>query len=672
MNLAGALGASALLTALAAAIFTVVASTWGVRRAHPGALAAGRRALYATAALLTAAIATLMVALLRDDFGLAYVASVSSREMQTAFKWASLWSGQPGSLLLWTWLMSLALAGVVWHTGARLRWARGHAQAVSGGVVAAFLLPLVFLASPFEVSAVTPADGVGLNPLLVDGAMLIHPPMLLAGLASTVAPFTIGAAVLLAGRIDTSWVRVARPWALASFVVLSAGNVLGGWWAYTVLGWGGYWAWDPVENSAILPLLPMIALLHGFAVQERRGMLKLWNLAMAFAAFSLAIFGTFNVRSGLVSSVHSFAQSDIGPYFLGLLGAALLGSVVLLAWRSSRLSADHDFESLLSRETGLIVNNYLLTAIALVILGGTLFPVASELVRDVRITVSAPFYDQAVGPLLALLLLVAAIGTLLPWRRGAPRSLARRFAWPAALLVLSAVGLAAAGVRDPFALAGIVFAVTLIAVTLREYWHGARGAHRAAGGGAVAWPGAFGALFRRDPRRYGGYLVHLGVAVMAIAVVGSTVYQQQVRATVAPGESFEAGRYTLTYERLDGRAGSANGVETEAVATITVRQGDRVVGELQPGRRFFTNFPGQPMGIVALHSTWREDLYLFVQGWDENLVAEFQAFVNPLMIWLWAGAGLYVAGGLLAFGWQRPVPARERVTPPAPGAAQRV
>ena len=671
MNLAGALGASALLTALASAIFAVVASTWGVRRAHPGALAAGRRAIYATAALLTAAIATLAVALLRDDFGLAYVASVSSREMQTAFKWAALYSGQPGSLLLWTWLMSLAVAGVVWHAGARLRWARGHAQAVGGGALAAFLVPLVFLASPFEVSALTPADGVGLNPLLVDRAMLIHPPMLLAGLASTVAPFIIGAAALLAGRVDASWVRAARPWALASFVVLSAGNVLGGWWAYTVLGWGGYWAWDPVENSAILPLLPMIALLHGFAVQERRGMLKLWNLAMAFAAFSLAVFGTFNVRSGLVSSVHSFAQSDIGPYFLGLLGAALLGSVALLAWRSSRLSADHDFESLLSRETGLIVNNYLLTAIALVILGGTLFPVASELVRDVRITVSAPFYDQAVGPLLAALLLVAAIGMLLPWRRGAPRTLARRFAWPAALLVLSAVGLAAAGVRDPFALAGVVFAVTLIAVTLREYWHGARGAHRAAGGGAFAWPGAVGALFRRDPRRYGGYLVHLGLAVMAIAVIGSTVYQQQVRATVAPGESFEAGRYTLTYVSLDGRAGTANGVETEAVATVTVREGDRLLGELQPGRRFFTNFPGQPMGIVALRSSWREDLYLFVQGWDEDLVAEFQVFVNPLMIWLWAGAGVYVAGGLLAFGWQRPAPARERVTPPAPGAAQR-
>ena len=270
------------------------------------------------------------------------------------------------------------------------------------------------------------------------------------------------------------------------------------------------------------------------------------------------------------------------------------------------------------------------------------------------------------GPLLATLLLAATIGTLLPWRRSVPRSLARRGAWTAALLVLSTVGLALAGMRDPFALAGVVFATTLIVVTLHEYWHGARGVHRATGGGASSWLRAVSSLFRRNPQRYGGYLVHIGLAVMAIAVVGSTVYQQQVRATVELGESFDAGRYTLTYEQLDGRAGSANGVETEAVATITVREGDRVLGELQPGRRFFTNFPGQPMGIVALRSTWREDLYLFVQGWDENLVAEFQAFVNPLMIWLWVGAGIYVTGGLLAFGWQSPHTREQKTTPPTP------
>ena len=654
MNLAGALGASALVAALAAALFALGASTWGVRRRHPGAVASGRRALYAAAALLTLAMATLAASLLRDDFSLVYVASVSSRDMETAFKWAALWSGQPGSLLLWAWLLSLSLAGVARHLARALPWARGHAQAVCGAVLAAFLVPLVFLASPFEVAAVTPPDGVGLNPLLVDPAMLIHPPLLLAGLTSTAAPFAVGSAALLAGHVDSGWVRAARPWALGSFVVLATGNVLGGWWAYTVLGWGGYWAWDPVENSAILPLLPTIALLHGFAVQERRGMLRLWNLAMAAAAFSLAVFGTFNVRSGLVSSVHSFAQSEIGPYFLGILAVVILGSVALLAWRSPRLSGPHDFESLLSRETGLIVNNYLLTAIALVILGGTLFPVASELVRGVRVTVSEPFYDQAVGPLLALLLLSAAAGVLLPWRRGSPRSLGRRLAQPAAALVGSAALLSAAGVRDPFALGGIVCAVTLAAVTLREHWLAARGAHRAGGGGAASWPLAAWSPFRRDPGRYGGYLVHLGAAVMAIAVVASTAYQQQVRVAVAPGESFAAGRYTLTYERLEGRPGTANGVETDAVATVTVREGDRLLGEMQPGRRFFTNFPDQPMGVVAVRSTWREDLYLFMQGWDEDLVTEFQAFVNPLVIWLWTGAGLLVSGGLLAFGWQRP------------------
>ncbi|PKN81172.1 MAG: cytochrome C biogenesis protein, partial [Chloroflexi bacterium HGW-Chloroflexi-9] len=327
MNVTATLGAAALLTALACSVVALGASVYGQRSRSRVAMLAGRRAILAAAALLTVAVLALGYALVANDFAIAHVASVSSSEMQARMKWASLYSGQPGSLLFWTWSMSMFMAAFVLITVPKISWGSAHAVGTLGAVLAAFLVALVFFASPFRLSPVRPEDGTGLNPLLVDPGMLIHPPFLLTGLVSTVIPFTLGAAALMSGRLDQAWIRHARGWALASFLVLSIGNFLGGWWAYTVLGWGGYWGWDPVENSAILPLLPMTAFLHALVVQERRGMLKLWNLVLVLAAFALAVFGTFNVRSGLVASVHSFAQSEVGPYFLLLVGLVVVASI---------------------------------------------------------------------------------------------------------------------------------------------------------------------------------------------------------------------------------------------------------------------------------------------------------------------------------------------------------
>ena len=667
MNLTAALGAAALLTAMATALFAVAASVIGLRSGNGPLLRAGRRSVYATALFLTVAMAILAVALLRNDFSIAHVASVSSTDMRPIMKWASLYSGQPGSLLYWTWLMSLFMAAFAWVTVPRIPWGGPHAIAMCGGILAAFLVALLFFASPFRISVVTPEDGVGLNPLLVDPTMLIHPPVMLAGLISTVIPFTMGAAALMAGRIDSAWIRAVRHWALLSWLLLSVGNILGAWWAYTVLGWGGYWGWDPVENSALLPLLPMTAFVHSMMVQERRGMLKLWNLALVFAAFALAVFGTFNVRSGLVASVHSFAVSEVGPYFLVLLGATLVGSIALLAWRSPQLRRDHDFESLASRESSLIVNNYLFTAIMLIILGGTLFPVFSELVRGVRITVGPPFYDDVVGPLLIVLVALIAVGTVLPWRRASNATLRRRFRDPLLVLGASLVVLWLIGVQNRFALAGMSAGIVLISVTLREFVLGASGASRATG---QFWPLALLGLFARDQRRYGGYLVHIGIGVMAIAIVGSSIYQEQVRVVVAPGETFELGDYTIRYDGLTERPRNSDGIESEVIANLVIFRGDREVGTLDPGRRFFTNFPQQPMARVAIKTSLREDLYIFVQGWDPQGVAEFNGFVNPLMAWLWIGAGIYTLGGLIAF-MPRPVEVPQRVAIPDSGAAQR-
>ncbi|MSQ30989.1 MAG: heme lyase CcmF/NrfE family subunit [Dehalococcoidia bacterium] len=659
------LGAAALVTALAASVLATLASTVGHLRRQRALLAAGRRGIDAVAALTTVAVAALLYALVTNDFAIAHVSSVSSRNMQTAMKWASLYSGQPGSLLFWTWTLSLFLAAFTRITVPRIPWAAPHAVATAGVILAAFLAGLVFLASPFRLNEVPPLDGRGLNPLLVDPGMLIHPPFLLAGLVSTAVPFTLGTAALLSGRLDGAWVRHARGWALASFLVLSIGNLLGAWWAYTVLGWGGYWGWDPVENSAILPLLPMTAFLHTLLVQERRGMLKTWNLVLVLAAFALAVFGTFNVRSGLVASVHSFAQSEVGAYFLALLAITIVVSVALIVWRVPRLHAEADLDALASRETALILNSYLFVAIALVILGGTLFPVLSELVRDVRVTVGPPFFNAVIAPLLVLLLVLIAAGTVLPWRGGSSRQHARRLRVPALVFAATAALVGALGMHEPLALAATSAAATIGYVTAREVAVGARGLRAAR---AVSWPAALLGLLERDPRRYGGFLVHLGVAIIAVAVVGSMGYQQQTRARIAPGESFEAGGYTFRYVDLVARRPGVNGIEVEGLTIIDVERDGRRVATLRPGRRFFSNFPEQPIAIVAVDSDLRRDVYLFVQGWDAQKRAEIQVFINPLVAWLWIGGGVYTLGGLLAFG---AVGRREpvRALDAAPGAA---
>ncbi len=661
MNLTATLGASALVTALAASIIAVVAATAGHRLGNRALALASRRAIYAAAFLTTLATLTLALALVGNDFSIAHVASVSSRNMQVVMKWASLYSGQPGSLLFWTWSMSLFMAAFTAITVPKIPWGAPHAVATMGVTLAGFLIALNFMASPFQLSLVTPPDGQGLNPLLVDPGMLIHPPFLLTGLVSTAIPFTLGAAALLSGRLDAAWVRHARGWALTSFLVLSIGNLLGGWWAYTVLGWGGYWGWDPVENSAILPLLPMTAFLHTLIVQERRGMLKTWNLALVLAAFALAVFGTFNVRSGLVASVHSFALSEVGPYFLLLMGLTVLASVVLIAWRIPRLNAEADFDALVSRETGLILNSYIMTALALVILGGTLFPVFSELFQGVRVTVGPPFYNEVTSPIFVLMLLLIALSTVLPWRGGAARHHLRRLRTPAIVTAAAWVVLGTLGMRVPVALAATGLCVTIAYVTFREYFIAARGLRTAR---RTSWSGAVAGVFGRDPRRAGGYLVHLGVAIIVVAVVGSSVYQQQTRHLVSPGESFEVAGYTFRYTGLIARRPGVNGIEVEGLTRLEVIRDGRSVATLEPGRRFFTNFPDQPTAVVAVDTSLTRDLYAFTQGWDENQRAEIQIFVNPLVAWLWIGGGIYTLGGLLAFGVLRGEPARETATVP--------
>ena len=565
MNIIATLGSASLIIAFSCTVFSLAASLIYFRTQINIFLSLARHSIIATAMLISFSLLVMAYALLSNDFSIAHVASVSSKNMEPWMKWASIYSGQSGSLLFWTWALSLFLAMFSLKTLPKILWGAPHAIVVMALLLSAFLIPLIFFTSPFTVSTITPEDGRGLNPLLVDRGMLVHPPALLSGLVSTSIPFTLAMSALMSGRLDSSWIQHARSWALLSFLILSVGNFLGAWWAYTVLGWGGYWGWDPVENSAILPLLPIAAFLHSQTVQLRRGIFKGWNLSLVLAAFALAVFGTFNVRSGLVASVHSFAQSDIGPYFLGLLGVISFISIALLCLRWNSLKPDRDLDSLLSKETGLVLNTYILMALTLVILGGTLFPIFSELIQGVRITVGPPFFNETTGPLWIILLIVMSIGIMLPWRKTTRNSILKRVSIPLIISITTAFFLFILGIRNYIVLLTLLSAEMVLLVTLREFFLVGK-VHQSISDQPLFL--SILKLFETNQHRYGGYLVHIGVALIAIAIIYSYTFQAQTRQTMLPGESFNISGYQIKYEELFESKPGINGVSKEILAKV--------------------------------------------------------------------------------------------------------
>jgi cytochrome c-type biogenesis protein CcmF len=517
-------------------------------------------------------------------------------------------------------------------------------QAYAAGVLACaltfYLLVLAFVASPFSVLAVAPPDGLGLNPVLRDGGMLIHPPFLLAGFSSFAIPFSFAMAALLAKNPTAAWIRQTRRVALLAWGLQSTGLVLGMWWAYHVLGWGGYWGWDPVENVALLPWLVSTAYIHSSQVQERSGQLKAWNYALLIGAFLLSIFGTFVVRSGVVPSVHSFAVSPIGPWFFGFLCVAVLASGAMLAARSELLRSDRPIPSLVSREGGFLLQNLLLVAIAAAVFWGTMLPLVSGLFTGQERVVGATFYQRTAGPLFLALLFLLAAGPLLPWSR-AGRPWLRALRLPALAAVVALAALLIGGVREPAGLlAGAALAGAAAAALL--------GLTR----GRVDW---------RHRSRYGAYLAHLGIAVAAAGIAGSQLFQQQSQAVLHPGDTLKAGSYSLTYE----------GIQTEpepgAIRNVaTLRMGEET---LEPYRVSYPTLGGQSLTRVAIRSTPFEDLYVVLAGTEPDGTAAFQVFVNPLVTWIWAGAALLILGVLIAnLGPQRlalsvPAPAQRARAP---------
>ena len=696
------IGYAALLLALVLAVYASVAAWMGERRRVFQMVLSARNSALMVAGLLTLVVAIELYLLTSGDFRTLYVAQVTNRAMPVFFKLTALWGGQAGSLLFWSWLMSLFGAAVVLGQWGRLRTLMPHVIEVTqitlafflsliSGVWALLAAPLAGVGlttasqlmadmetmSPFYQLAFTPADGNGLNPLLRHWGMIVHPPVLYLGFVGFVIPFAFAIAALITRQAGDLWIRTTRGWTLIAWLFLSMGLLLGMWWAYGVLGWGGYWAWDPVENAALMPWLTGTAFLHSVMIQERRGMFKVWNMVLIIITYSLVIFGTFLTRSGVVSSVHSFARSGVGPLFLLFVAATFITSVLLLFDRLDSLRSENALDSVLSREAIFLLNNLLFLGIFFVTFWGTLFPVVSELVAGQKAIVGPPFFDQVNGPLFAVLVLAMGVAPLMPWRQASRAKLARMVLWPALIGILVTVTLLAFQEMRRFAVfpgtQARVLPVTLFygilafvaAIIAMEFWRGVRTRHRATGDGYLA---ALCNLVGRNRRRYGGYMIHLGVIMIALGVIGTNFFKVETQRNLAVGESLTiasplTGAYTMTYEGITTLPAPDDVRRTGA--TLTILRDGQPLGVLQPTHDFYIP-QDQPMTIPAMRHSLAEDLYVILAGWEEGgKTATFKAFVEPLVNWLWIGGLVFVLGTAIA-AWPTRAGERQVMSEAAP------
>ncbi len=661
------IGSFALLLALALSAYSFLAGVLALTRPGPGSERLGetaRRAGIATFAVVFLAALVLVISAFQDNFSIAYIFHHSNRDLPAPYKFATLWSGQEGSLLFWSLL--LAAYGFVLRlrhkTDARLF---AYASAIIAAVQIFFLLLLNFAAHPFALmTGELPADGAGLNPLLQYPEMVIHPPMLYLGYVGFTVPFAFALGALIMRYPGEKWIRITRRWTMVTWAFLTCGVFLGAHWAYSVLGWGGYWGWDPVENASLMPWLTGTAFLHSVMMQEKRGMLKMWNMWLIFATFWLAILGTFLTRSGIISSVHAFAQSSIGGWFKWFLLITLVTFTYFFFKNKSHLRSEHKLESLISRESSFLFNNLLLLLACFTVLWGTWFPLISEYVQGNKVTVGPPFYNKVAIPVALLLLLLTAVGPLLAWRKTSFESLKRNFKWPALGALAVGILMIAFGVRPWtdvayfYALMAAMLA-TLVGLTVAsEFIRGGRVISRHTGQNLLA---SMVHLFHRNTRRYGGYIVHFGVAVVIIGILG-TPFNQDKEKEMGFGDKMTIGPYTLVCESYTQ---DDNPNYSNEWAIINVFKGDRKIETMYPERRFY-KASQQPQTLPRIRSTYKEDLYLTYEGLNEQTGRPIiKAHLNPLVMWIWVGVLIMIGGTVLAL-----IPNALPVRVPAPARIQ--
>jgi cytochrome c-type biogenesis protein CcmF len=688
-------GTAALAVGFGTALYAVAAGAYSGSTGRREVAASARRAIYALLGLLALAMVLLEAAYIRSDFSFELVAQNSSTDTPTFYKLTALWSSQAGSLLLWVFLLSLFSSAVLFLTRNRLRDITPYATAVLGGVAAFFLFLMLFYASPFTTLANAPAEGNGLNPLLRHPAMMFHPPMLYTGYVGFTIPFAFAVGALLKRHTGPEWIRATRRFALVAWTFLGFGILLGSLWSYSELGWGGYWAWDPVENASLMPWLTGTAFIHSIMVQEKRGMLRIWNVSLIVTTFMLALLGTFLVRSGILDSIHAFGESTLGKPFLVFIAFALVASVALVVSRRNDLRSEARVDALLSREVFFLLNNLVLILICVVIFWGTFFPLISEALTGTEESVGPPFFNGIIAPIALVLVALSAIGPLLTWRRNTWRTLRRAFLVPLAVGLVAAVALATftTAADSVPALAMFTLAAFVLAVVAQEFLRGMRARRTMTG---EPPPVALSRLIGRNRRRYGGYIVHVGIAVLFLGVAGSSSFHEQKDVRLSPGDSVRIDDYDLTYKKptVAFNADAANTSAPLSVgAVIDARKGDEHF-TMRPYRNYYRT--GDPTSEVDLRWGLKKDLWLAIQPDTTKLTAQlgramqlsadappaiqqraialvagaylkdsppaaFRAIVSPLVVWIWLGGGIVMAGALLAL-WPSPEARRRRVT----------
>jgi cytochrome c-type biogenesis protein CcmF len=636
------LGRAALLVTLGLSVYALVAGAIAAHLGRRRLARSAQNALVASFATTAVAAAVLLAALLRNDFSFTYVARTTSEALPTAYTISAFWGGQEGSLLLW--LLVLTGFGAAAVTLNRA-WARDlivWVVPVFAAVSTFFAFLLVGVASPFATQA-APADGAGMTPSLQNPYMLAHPPLLYLGYVGLTVPFAFALGALLSAKLDERWLIATRRWTLFAWAALGIGQLLGSHWAYVEVGWGGYYAWDPVENAALMPWLAATAFLHSVMIQERRGMLKVWNVLLVLLAFSLALFGTFLTRSGVVNSIHSFTQSSIGPWFLAFIGVVVAVSLALVFWRLPRLRSPTRLESPVSREAAFLYNNLLLLALCLAILWGVVYPLVSEALRGEAVVLGRSYYDFFLRAFGLPLLLLMGIGPLIAWRRASLRSLATTFKWPTVVAVGTGLVLLFLGAGSSVpGLVAYTFSAFVLATIVLEFARGTR-ARKALG--AASWAAAFGSLVSRNRRRYGGYVVHAAIVLLAIGVAGSSAFDSVADAKLARGDAMRIGDYTLVYRSLDERVVSN---ATEIRATLGVQRGDRDLGTLQAGKNAYT-VEDQVSNEVGIRSdlVTGEDLFVIAEQINPDGTVNFRVFVKPLVNLIWLAGLVFLVGSLI-------------------------
>ena len=668
------LGFGLLVLTFITALFSAVAAIIGVTKKDSRWVESARRGMILQLPLVSLVVIVLLYLLVNNHFEVKYVYSVTSLSMPMYLKLTALWGGQAGSLLFWAWLLSIFSSAVMLRNWDRDKEFLPWVIVVTSITMVFFLSLNIFFENPFirwwstlggETAAmfkpigatlINPGDGTGLNPLLRHPGMIIHPPMLYLGFVSFIIPFAFAIAALVTGRTDDRWIRITRRWTLWAWLFLSIGLVLGARWAYDVLGWGGYWGWDPVEIAAFMPWLTGTAFLHSVMIQEKRGMLKQWNMLLIILTYDLVIFGTFLTRSGVLSSVHAFAQSAIGPMFFSFIGITFVVSVGLLMHRWNELKSENPMTSVLSREALFLLNNLLFMGILIVCFWGVIFPLISELATGQKVTVGPPFYERATAPLFASLMVLMAIAPLAAWGHSTIKTLGKAIWKPAVVALIVPVAVFFAGIRNIAALIGFFLVALVLLVTIYEIWRGSMARHRKHEEGFFT---SLVKLVARNRRRYGGYIIHISMVLMAIGILGIEIFQTQTQGTIPQGSSLTLDNYTVTFDSVAqfDTAGGRN--VTRAV--LSVYEDGKYVGQVFPRRDYYYESQ-QPMTIPGLRSNLKDDLYVILVDWQpiSAVGATFKIYKNPLVNWLWIGAIIFIFGLFIA-AWPDNQPVKQEV-----------